>query len=195
MSIHVVSTGPLVAAGCILALALTWFTYLCLTDEDDAPPKTPRRRHPRARARGTRARRHALLGSACRRVRAIRAWAASWFWWWDSGPRPWQALRERIALRARGITTGVTGDAPSDLPGGSTGELWQGNLSAPARQPTRLATGAERRQAGLPAPWYAPELAPRAELSPWEHQTQWFSLDAIDDDIRAREAAAAGGDT
>jgi hypothetical protein len=65
----------------------------------------------------------------------------------------------------------------------------------PPNEPTRLATGAERHQAGLPAPWYAPELAPRAELSPWEHQTQWFSLDAIDADIRAREAAAAGGDT
>src|SRR6266704_6814302 len=92
-------------------------------DREGGLPEAPRR-GTRSRARGTRARRHAFLGSARRRAgtmitrarrrflaglpcRRARAWVTSWFWWCGAW-HPWQAARERIALRARGITIGVT---------------------------------------------------------------------------------------
>ncbi len=91
------------------ALAAAWVLFVAayyrLTGEDGTP-KAPRR-GTRSRARGTRARRHAFLGSACRRAGTTRAWVTSWFWWCGTW-HPWRAARERLALRARGITIGVT---------------------------------------------------------------------------------------
>jgi hypothetical protein len=265
MRIAVVNPAALVAAALILACALTWFAYMCLTDEPGGSTGNPRpgtRLPAGARARRqlrgarrlpvtviTRAWPHAA--AACRRARAIAAGGTSWG-------------RAAIALRIHGITIDVTlpnrGDAqereggcapqeprpaaradltgllsprqvphwdlnqegpqapsappPEGTPGvpGRDGKRpdspptrreapvrttrpdthLYGGPEHPAGDLTRLATGAERHQAGIPAPWCAPELAPAA-LSPWEHKTQWFTLDAIDADIQAR--ATAGGET
>ncbi len=124
-------------------------------DREDGLPEAPRR-GPRSRARGTRARRHAFLGSACRRARAIAAWVTSWFWWLAAW-HPWQAARERIALRARGITVDVGGARPRQQacprcgtdhkePHCADGREWGPfpGPETPANDPVRKATGAGR---------------------------------------------------
>src|SRR6266568_633072 len=93
-------------AGTLAVLAILMHAENRRGDGEDGLPQAPRR-GTRLRARGTRARRHAFLGSAYRRARAIAAWATSWFWWCGAW-HPWQAARERLALRARGITIDVT---------------------------------------------------------------------------------------
>src|SRR6266702_7407893 len=139
------------AAACVLFVT----AYYRLTGDPGAP-----RHGTRSRARGTRARRHAFLGSACRRAGAIAAWVTSWFWWLGAW-HPWQALRERAALRARGITIDVAGDPTvwADRNAGrfdsALGSPVTGHASADAAglptlaEPARLATGAERDSAAL----------------------------------------------
>jgi len=141
-------------------------------DREGGLPEAPRR-GTRSRARGTRARRHAFLGSARRRAgtmitrarrrflaglpcRRARAWVTSWFWWCGAW-HPWQAARERIALRARGITIDVTGDPtttnvpgreedgtdPKPQPAAST----MGPRAASPGEPSNPAGGLTRQQA------------------------------------------------
>src|SRR6266568_193095 len=113
------------------ALAVLWVlfvtAYYRLTGDPEAP-----RRGTRSRARGTRARRHAFLGSACRRAGTIAAWVTSWFWWCGAW-HPWQAARERLALHVRGITIDVTA---------------AGRQEAQQPPPSRLAARARRAACG-----------------------------------------------
>ncbi len=118
-------------AGTLAVLAVLMGAENRRDDREDGLPQAPRR-GTRLRARGTRARRHAFLGSACRRARAIRAWVTSWFWWCGAW-HPWQAARERLALRAHGITIDVTA---------------AGRQEAQQPPPSRLAARARRAARG-----------------------------------------------
>ncbi len=151
-------------------------------DREDGLPEAPRR-GPRSRARGTRARRHAFLGSACRRARATitrarrrflaglpcrRARATAcraprWWrfplarWYWMRGRadiyRRWSRGRQAIALRVRGITTDML-----PIRGDAQGR------DVPARAPTSgPAARADVTGSLSPRP---PEEGPRAASAP-----------------------------
>jgi hypothetical protein len=162
-----IATFGILALLCLPLLA----AYLRLTHDPDAPW-----RGTRPRARGTRARRPVpLILIAGRRARDMAAWVTSWFWWVDAW-HPWQAARERIALRARGITITPTVPAAEDdthsrkslaasagqspgLPGATAPRGAQPPPPQDTTEPTRKATGAELRDARLD---YAPS-APFAD--------------------------------
>jgi hypothetical protein len=171
---------------CVLGTA----AYCHATSEDD--PEAPRR-GTRSRARGPRGRRH-YPSVACRRARGIRAWVTSWFWWLDSdaGWHPWQAALERAPWARQAITQRIQGlrfehhpaalletgpPEQPETPANVCGHGWPGAACGQAHpyipEPTRLATAAERD----------------AAASPWEHDTSWFTLPAIDADVAAKDGA------